>query len=86
MLRERSRIPGTYWVILYVVALLALAAVGYHCGVAGRNRTPVMLAVAIAFSVVITVIVDLDRPRQGFINVSQEPMLDLRSTFAVSKP
>ena len=86
MVRERSRIPDTYWIVLYIVALLALSAVGYHCGVAGKNRSPVMLAVAIAFSAVIMVIADLDRPGQGFINVSQEPMIDLRGIFAGSKP
>ena len=86
MLRERSRIPGAYWVVLLIVALLALGAVGYHCGVSGTSRSPVMLAVAVAFSMVIMVTVDLDRPGQGYINVSQQPMLDLRATFAELKP
>ena len=86
MVRERSRIPGAYWIVLYMVAILALAAVGYHGGVAGTSRSPVMLAVAIAFSSVIMVIADLDRPGQGFINVSQQPMVDLRAMLATSKP
>jgi hypothetical protein len=86
MVRERSRIPGPYWAVLYVVAVLALTAVGYHGGVAGTSRSPVMLAVAIAFSAVIMVIADLDRPGQGFINVSQQPMVDLREVLATSKP
>lgn len=86
MVRERSRIPGAYWVVLYIVAILALAAVGYHGGVAGTDRSPVMLAVAIAFSAVILVIADLDRPGQGLINVSQQPMIDLRETLITSKP
>jgi len=86
MVRDRSRIPGAYWAVLYIVAVLALTAVGYHGGVAGTSRSPVMLAVAIAFSAVIMVIADLDRPGQGFINVSQQPMVDLRETLAASKP
>jgi hypothetical protein len=45
-----------------------------------------MLAVAIAFSAVIMVIADLDQPGQGFINVSQQPMVDLREMLATSKP
>ena len=85
MVRERSRIPGAYWVVLFTVALLALAAVGYHSGVSGTSRSPVMLAVAVAFSAVIMVTVDLDRPGEGFINVSQQPMLDLRAALAESK-
>src|SRR5512141_98285 len=84
--RERSRIPGAYWAVLYIVAVLALSAVGYHGGVAGTGRSPVMLVVAIAFSAVILVIADLDRPGQGFINVSQQPMIDLRETLAALTP
>jgi hypothetical protein len=86
MVRERSRIPGAYWIVLYMVAILAVAGMGYHGGVAGTSRSPVMLAVAIAFSAVIMVIADLDRPGQGFINVSQQPMVDLREMLATSKP
>src|SRR4029079_406851 len=85
MVRERSRIPRDYWVVLYIVALLALATVGYHVGVGDKGRTPVMWAVAIAFSVVIMVIADLDRPGRGFINVSQQPMVDLRRRIDESR-
>jgi hypothetical protein len=86
MVREQSRIPGAYWVVLYGVALLGLTAVGYHGGVAGSSRTPVIVPVAIAFSAVIMVIADLDRPGQGFVNVSQQPMIDLRAMLARPRP
>lgn len=55
---------------------------GYHGGVAGTSRSPAMLAVAIAFSAVIIVIVGLARPGEGFINVSQRPLVDLRGVLA----
>ena len=86
MLRERSRIPGTYWIVLYVVSIFALGAMGYHGGVAGTTRSPVMLAVAIAFSAVILLIADLDRPGEGWVNVSQEAIIDLRDSMTESKP
>jgi hypothetical protein len=86
MVRERSRIPGTYWIVLYVVSIFALAAMGYHGGVAGTARSPVMLAVAIAFSAVILLIADLDRPGEGWVNISQQAMIDLRDSMTESKP
>jgi hypothetical protein len=86
MVRERSRIPSAYWAVLFAIAMLAFSAVGYHGGVAGTSRSPVILVVAIAFSAVIMVIVDLDRPGEGFINVSQQPMVDLRAMLARSAP
>jgi hypothetical protein len=84
MVREQARVPASYWVVLYMVSLLALSAVGYHSGVAGMSRSPVMLAIAIAFSAVIMVIADLDSPQKGFINVSQLPMEELRALLAES--
>ena len=86
MLRERSRIPGVFWAVLYAVTILALAAMGYHGGVAGTNRSPVMMAVAIAFSAVILLIADLDRPGEGFVNVRQQAMIDLRDSLTESRP
>ena len=84
--REQSRIATGYWVILFIVSTLAFAAVGYHGGVAGTSRSPVMLGVAVAFSAVVMVISDLDRPGEGFIDVSQQAMIDLRAALAEPKP
>jgi hypothetical protein len=84
--QEQSRIAVGYWIILFVVSVLAFAAVGYHGGVAGTSRSPVMLGVAVAFSAVVMVITDLDRPGEGFINVSQRPMVDLRAALSGSTP
>jgi len=86
MFRERSQIPGPFWAALYVVAILSLAAMGYHSGVAGTNRSPVTLEVAIAFSLVILLIVDLDRPGEGLVNVSQQAMMDLQDWMSRSQP
>jgi hypothetical protein len=77
--RERSRIPNTFWLVLYLLAILSLSSMGYHGGVAGTVRSPVMIAVAISFSLVIVLIADVDSPGQGIVNVSQQPMVDLRN-------
>jgi len=86
MVRERSRIPGAFWAVLYLITIFAHAAMGYHGGVAGTNRSPVTVLVAIAFAAVIMLILDLDRPGQGWINVSQQAMIDLRDWMVKSIP
>ncbi len=45
-----------------------------------------MLAVAIAFSAVVLLIADVDRPGKGWVNVSQQALIDLRDSMAASKP
>jgi hypothetical protein len=79
MVRERSRIPGALAAVMFLISVVSFAAMGYHGGVSGTIRSPVMIAVAVAFSLVIMLIADLDRPGEGFINVSQDAMLEVRT-------
>lgn len=86
MVRERSQIPRPFWAALYIILILSLTVMGYHSGVSGTNRTPVTIAVAVAFAVVIMLIADLDRPGEGFVNVNQQVMIDLRDWITALKP
>jgi hypothetical protein len=83
---NRNRIPLAIWAVLYFIAVVSLGAMGYHCGVTGTTRSPVMLGVGIVFSLVIVLIVDLDRPGDGWIIVPQDAMTDLRKALMESKP
>jgi len=83
---NRSRITGGVWAVLYLIAALSLGAMGYHCGIAGTTRSPVMLGVGIVFSLVIVLIVDLDRPGDGWIVVPQDAMTDVRKALIESTP
>jgi hypothetical protein len=85
-LRERNRIPGAMDAVLILLTILTFAGMGYHGGVAGTVRSPVMVIVAVSFSLVVMLIADLNRPGQGWINVSQDAMLDLRSGLNAQKP
>jgi len=77
----RNRIPATIWGALFLVAILSLAAMGYHAGVAGADRSFAELAVALTFAVVIGLIADLDRPHAGLLRVSQQGMIDLQQSM-----
>jgi hypothetical protein len=81
----RNRIPGAIWVALFAVAVLSLAAMGYHAGLSRTSRSLAELAVAVAFSVVIGLIADLDRPQEGVLKVSQQALIDLRQSMQVTR-
>jgi hypothetical protein len=82
----RSRIPGAIWAALYAVTILALAAMGYHGGLVGTSRSLAILAVAFAFSTVMWLIADLDRPQEGSLTVGQQAMMELRNSMTELKP
>ena len=82
----RNRIPGAIWVALFAIAVLSLAAMGYHAGLTGTSRSLAELAVAFTFSVVIVLIADLDRPQEGVLKVSQQALIDLQQSMQVPRP
>jgi hypothetical protein len=72
------RIPRTFWWVLFTLTVLAMASVGYQCGISGTRVIPVAFVLALAFSSVIYLIEDLDRVTEGVLKVSQQPMLELQ--------
>src|SRR5215831_18397682 len=82
----RSRIPVAIWVGLLTVALLSLTAMGYFEGLTGTRRSLAVFAVAIAFSVVIELIADLDRPQEGVLRISQQALLDVQRSMNAPSP
>lgn len=82
----RNRIPGAIWVGLFAVAALSLAAMGYQAGLAGTRRSLAVLAVAVAFSVVIELIADLDRSQEGLLKIGQQALIDVQRSMNASSP
>jgi hypothetical protein len=77
----RSRIPITVWLVLFTVAVLSFGSLGYSGGLTGSRRSPAELTLALTFAFVMWMVVDLDRPQEGFLRVSQQPMIELRSSM-----
>jgi hypothetical protein len=77
----RNRIPLAIWAAVYSVTVLSFAALGYHAGLVRSRRSLAVVPVAFTFAVVIGLIADLDRPQEGSLTVSQEPMLDVRRSM-----
>ena len=77
----QSRVPAVIWIVLYVLAALAMVMIGYHAGMANSRRSIAAVALIIGFSLVLFLIADLDRPGQGMLRVSQQSMIDLRKSM-----
>lgn len=76
-----SRVPLPISMMLVFVAMAAVGFMGYSAGMAGRRNLIVTTTMSFLVAIVITVIVDLNRPRQGFIGYSQQSMIDLRDSM-----
>ena len=82
----RSRIPGIIWAVLYVVTVLSMGTVGYYSGLSSTRRSLTVLALVLAFSAVMLLVADLDRPLEGLLKANQQPLLDLRNSITASRP
>jgi hypothetical protein len=75
------RIPGEVLAVLAIYAVIAAGIVGYVMGTSASRHRMVTALLFLLLTLAITLILDLDRPRDGAITVSQQPMLDVRASM-----
>jgi hypothetical protein len=81
----RSRLPVTIWAALFAISAFSFTAMGYHEGLSGKCRSPAIIAVTLGFAIVIWLVADLERPHQGMLRVSQQPMVELQKSMQAER-
>lgn len=74
----QNHVPDTVIYADGIVGLLAAMLVGYTFGLNGRRQIFSVCVMALAITLILAVIIDLDRPLSGFIRINQQPMIDLQ--------
>lgn len=72
-----NRIPLTIWMTLYLMAALSMIIVGFQAGLTDRRSPVATITLAVAFSAVIILITDLDRPVMSFFEINSQLLIDL---------
>ncbi len=74
----QMHVPEAVLLLLFVVFVASGAMLGYSSGLSGKRIvTPTML-VSFLISLIVFIIIDLDRPKRGVIQVDQGLMFELR--------
>jgi len=76
-----ARVPPTIIWLLVAGVFFGVGMVGYNAGLTGRRSMISAVVLAVALSAVIALVVDLDRPGDGIIRTSQQPLIDLRDSL-----
>jgi uncharacterized membrane protein len=76
-----ARIPAEVLLVLILYAIAAAGIVGYVMRAAGKRHRAITLVVFLLLTLALTLILDLDRPLNGAIRVSQQPMFDVRASM-----
>ena len=76
-----AHIPNRVFDVLLLYAVLSMLMLGYTLAVGGRPHRIATGMVLVLLSLAVVVILDLDRPRGGSIQVSQQPLVDLKASL-----
>jgi hypothetical protein len=81
---RRARVPAAVFLVLFVYLVTSAGVLGNTLkGGKGRLSAGFLLAL---FTLVLMLIIDVDRPLQGGINEGQVPMEELRKSFSARPP
>jgi len=65
-----NRIPLVIWLTLYFTAIMSMIVVGYQAGLTEKRSPIATFSLALAFSAVMMLIMDLDRPLQSLFEIN----------------
>ena len=83
---RENHVPEIVLRLELLVAIFAVGIVGYGSGAGGRRNPISTTVLALLLAAVALLIVDLDRPHRGLIQVSQQPLMDLQRSLEVAAP
>jgi hypothetical protein len=82
---QRDHVPQAVLFLLAVVAAASVGLLGYAAGRKGDRRQWLRALLPVMIVAVITLIIDLDRPRSGLVQISQQPLLDLQASLRAAQ-
>jgi hypothetical protein len=77
-----GRIPTVVWLALFSITALSMITIGTLVGLTGKRRLVVVVPMLLAFAVLVSLVVDLNRPQTGMIKVGQQAMISLQNSMA----
>jgi len=72
-----ARVPETVLMFLLLGSALTVAMVGYSAGLTERRSPLSAVVLIVVLAATLALVYDLDRPRSGFVQVNQQPLIDL---------
>jgi len=76
-----KHIPEFVLYLLFAITIMAEGVLGYAGGLANSRPIVAILSFSTLIVLVIFLVIDLDRPRRGFVEVNQSSLRDLTSLF-----
>jgi hypothetical protein len=76
-----AHVPDRVLSVLLLYALLSAAMLGYTSAAKGKPQRIATASVVVLLTLALVMILDIDRPRSGAIQVSQQPLEELKQSW-----
>lgn len=77
---QEMHVPETVLFLLFIVFIASGGMMGYSGGLSGKRIIAPVVLVSLLVTLIVFLIIDLDRPKRGLIQVNQAPLLELRQS------
>jgi len=77
----QMHVPEVVLILLFVVFISSGGILGYSAGLSGKRVFAPILLVSLLITLIVFIIIDLDRPKRGVIQVNQGVMIELQNNF-----
>lgn len=74
-------VPESVLLLLFVVFIASGAMMGYSSGLSGKRIIMPVVLVSLLITLIVFLIIDMDRPRRGLIAIDQSTMLQLQKNM-----
>lgn len=78
-----NHVPEILFWLVCIIAIVSFGFVGYRSGLDGRRRFLSTASLALVVILVLAVILDLDRPRHGFIKIDGRSLVSVKQRLDV---
>lgn len=73
----RAHVPEPILLLLFFVFVASIGMMGYSAGLSGKRISAPLVLVALLITLIVFIIIDLDRPKRGLITVDQSALTEL---------
>tara|TARA_R110002050_G_scaffold9504_1_gene33406 strand:+ start:568309 stop:568608 length:300 start_codon:yes stop_codon:yes gene_type:complete len=73
----QMHVPEVVLVLLFIVFISSGGIMGYSAGLSGKRVIAPIILVSLLITLIVFIIIDLDRPKRGLIQVNQGVMTEL---------
>jgi hypothetical protein len=73
---QRNHVPFEVMFMLTATAMMAMGFTGFNAGVSGTRRRPAIFIMGLTVALLIMLIIDLDRPYRGLMQVPVQALVD----------